>query len=448
MATLTKALQRGFRTVAVLLVTFAPSGPTIDGAGSRSQQAEEHSTGLFDPDPSHIWNRVHRCLLVRTSVEDKKYGEETLDPLLWQDTKHLLAGESHRRALNCLDEFLRTHAERQVEDAIRRAILLRDLWAVFDWLARDRSDFAAQRRELQVRLAEVLRRLAPTPEQLANLPDNYAEAVRVGMFAPNYDTAEPRRPFLPPDLFDPHGPWVCFTLRGYGPVALLHVGAFGARSRFLVFLRLPGGRAATLGYLRTLWAFPQPLLMNGLSNPETPQFPTGTMVAFARQMNLFDAKGKLIATPILESLQLRVYRAVVAGTGVTNAQNGRDQDFFEFRLDRRTLFSGKPGLVAIGDDDKEFPVFGSHGRDEFETPSGYPPPKILGSCPACHIGSGIHSVQSREQIVRVRQHAAADVLDDPHFGPVYWETEETLGMKQARYDWGLLNGYWQAKQQR
>lgn len=35
------------------------------------------------------------------------------DPLLWQDTKQLLSGESHRQALAIMDEFLTKHAERR-----------------------------------------------------------------------------------------------------------------------------------------------------------------------------------------------------------------------------------------------------------------------------------------------------------------------------------------------
>jgi hypothetical protein len=434
----------------LLVVVLIVAVPCIAGLLSRPQQATSHSVGLFERDPNGVWNRVHRCLLVRTSADSKEYGDETLDPLLWRETKHLLTGDSHRLALNCLDEFLRTHAEQQVRDPVRRAIFLRDLWAVFDWSARDGGNYELERRELQVRLAEVLRRVAPAAAELAALPDNYEAAIKAKAFAADYDPANPHTPFLPPDLFDPHGAWVCFTLRGYGPVASQHVGAFGARSRFLVFMRLPGGRAATLAYLRTLWGFPEPLAINGFANRKVPQFPAGTMFAFARQMNLFDASGKLVSTPVTESLQIRVYHRVTTGPGAENAHNGPssgDQDSFEFRFARRALVAGRLGLVEIGREETEFRVFGAQGRDEFEASSSHPQVEILQSCSGgCHGGSGIHSVQSREPLVRMREHGAADVLDDAHFGPVYWETEEALGAKQGRYDWGLLNGYWKAKQ--
>jgi hypothetical protein len=44
----------------------------------------------------------------------------------------------------------------------------------------------------------------------------------------------------------------------------------------------------------------------------------------------------------------------------------------------------------------------------------------------------------------MREHAAQDVVDDLHFGPIYWEAEETLSLKRSQYSWGLLNGYWKA----
>ena len=89
-------------------------------------QRSSDALTIFDSDPNHIWNRTYTCLLVRQSTEGKEYGADTLDPLLWDNTQHLLTGDSHRRALACLDEFLRMHGERAVEDPSKRAILQRD----------------------------------------------------------------------------------------------------------------------------------------------------------------------------------------------------------------------------------------------------------------------------------------------------------------------------------
>ena len=197
----------------------------------------------------------------------------------------MLTGPSHQRALSLLDEFLRTHAENQVTGPIKRAWLQRNLWAVFDWSAPVGShDYVLERQELQVRLAEVLRRLAMTSEEIKSLPDNYAEAIASGDFAKEYDPANRDRAFLPPDLLQANGSWVC--IRGDGaPVASAHVGFASGRSRFLVFVRLPQGRETTLEYFQTLWNVANlwtPSEIEGETgrlSPQLPQFPVGTQVA-------------------------------------------------------------------------------------------------------------------------------------------------------------------------
>jgi hypothetical protein len=244
--------------------------------------------------------------------------------LLWPATKYLLAAPSHQRAISVLDEFMQTHAEKLIRDPVKRAIRQRDLWAVFDWSVEREANgqgepsYDEEKRELQIRLAQVLRPPALTPEQIESLPNNYEQAVASGEFAKEYDPAHRDRAFLPPDLFDQHGPWVAIVDRGYAePVATAHVFAFSGRSRFLVFMRLPGGRKATLDYFQTLWSFPQPWIScrdvapdQTIENPDLPQFPAGTQVALVPQMTLFDNQGNLPPARITESVQIRVYRAI------------------------------------------------------------------------------------------------------------------------------------------
>ena len=61
--------------------------------------------GLFDPDPAHLWNRLHSALWLRFDGVGEMFGADRLDPLLWRDTQALLVGESHERALQVLEEF-------------------------------------------------------------------------------------------------------------------------------------------------------------------------------------------------------------------------------------------------------------------------------------------------------------------------------------------------------
>jgi hypothetical protein len=271
----------------------------------------------------------------------------------------LLAGPSHARALRVLDEFLQTHAENLIRDPLKRAMLQRDLWAVFDWSvqqesARQRPHYDNERRELQTRLAEALRRLALSPKEIESLPDNYAQAVASGAFAKDYDPAHRERAFLPPDLFD--GSWLYIDSSpeefNSGGVAPSHVEAFSGRSRFLVFMRLPEGRKATLAYLQALWNFPQPWVQGrpdsaadqAVINPDLPSFPAGTELALVRQMTLFDGQGNLVPTPITESVQIRVYYAITATLQACCPGDMLDiarisgQDFYQFTLSRAQLF--------------------------------------------------------------------------------------------------------------
>jgi hypothetical protein len=411
---------------------------------------------VYDSNPSHIWNRLHATLLIREDLAGANHVTDSLDPLFWSTTQYLLAAPSHQRALSVLDEFLQTHAENLIHDPVKQAIMQRDVWAVFDWSVERQGPqrepgYEWEKRELQIRLAEVLRRLALTPEQIESLPDNYAQAVASGEFPKEYDPAHRDRAFLPQDLFEQHGPWVAILNGGYSePVATAHVFAFSGRSRFLVFVRLPGGRKATLSYLQTLWNFPQPWVQRRdgapdqtVENPDLPQFPVGTQVALVRQMMLFDSQGNLVPAPITESVQIRVYRLIPA----RHRDIHEEQDFYEIRFSRPLLFANKAGgLRAIGPDEKEFPIFQAHGPDEFAASTDqYTPlekyPRILEQCTSCHSHPGINSLNTRRKLLKPNFLQ----LDSPSAYPArWWENDGTAYWKQNRYDWGLLNGYWNA----
>lgn len=403
---------------------------------------------VFDPEPNHIWNRTYGCLFVRQSADGTEHGADALDPLLWQETRHLLIGDSHRSALACLDDFLHSRAEHAVQDPIKRAVFQRDLRAVFDWAAAG-DDLPQRRRELEARLAETIRRLALTPEQVRALPDTYAAAVAAQQFAAAYDPRNPQQPFLPPELFRSGGPWVCLSAYSEEPTAIVH---FSGRSRFLVFMRLPSGRDATLAYVRRLRSLPEPQLVLGNSGPTLlnlalPQFPIGTEVALVRQAIVIDTKGRLVPTTLTESVQVRVYHAITPGRQYINYINGpssHDQDFFEFRMSRRELFARRNGgLVAVHPGETEYTTFNTHGRDAFEstTPSDRQT-VILERCRGCHSDSGIHSVQSRVQWIK-RSHGTREQANDESNGdPIAWETNVTLARKQQQPEFKLLQRLW------
>ncbi len=371
-------------------------------------------TALFHPDPRHISNRLYRQLHVRMAPEGKQYGFDALDPLLWSETDFLLSGGSHARVLALADEFLRSHAEREITDPAKRAVLQRDVWAVFDWADQPADadpPYQADRCELVARLAPLVRRLALSPDELATLPDTYARALRTHEFPAAYDPAATNQAFLPPDLFDPSGPWVCLGAPDHDLAAPLHDLSFTARSVFLVFARLPGGRDATLAYFKQLAEMKIPLFVRmqepGWSqpmdvwNPQVPQFPVGTEFTLVRKMVLPDSDGHLRLTPVTESVQIRHYTDMPN----VNPMVSRDADLArhfqepsEIVLSRMLFFSvhhsGLRGVTASDDPFLIFPAM-SEGFDEVEDkrvrPHSLSP---FRECTSCHLGPGIQSMMS------------------------------------------------------
>jgi hypothetical protein len=403
--------------------------------------AEQQAVGPYDPDPKHLWNRLHQALHVRLTdyrggeeqlleAEHRAYDADELDPSLWHHARYLLNGPGRKPALAVLDEFLRKNGERLVGDPLKKALLQRDLWAVFDWCAepawetysKKADQFRTERRALATRLAPVIRRLALTVDQIKALPDNYAAALAANTFPAGFDTKNPDKPFLPPDLWQRKGPWVLLGDRGNRPLAHTHLRFFGGRSAFFVFLRLPGGREETVKYLE--WA-----LQARTSPVDTPQFPAGTQVALVRQALLINDQGDVAPTRLTEAVQFRVFNNPKEALWNEQAKPA-PQSFFEIKLKRTGLLSGKGGgLRAVGpaDGDRAFLLFmGKNAGDGRE--------RVLGSCRECHSNAGIQSVNS------YTKKFGGDFSGGPMAYGRADETERTVRWKRERFDCGLLQG--------
>jgi len=298
--------------------------------------------------------------------------------------------------------------------------------------------------------------LALPPEQIASLPDNYAQAVASGEFPKEYDPEHRERAFLPPDLFDRQGPWVELEGRGKPlPVAEQHDSFFDGRSSFLVFLRLPGGRKATFDYLRNLWNSPVPMvpsphfspLQDDAPNPNLPQLPAGTQVALIRQLTLFDNHGGLVASPITESVQIRVYRSVAQSAapavGIDQLVEKSGQDFYAIRLSRPLLFAHQSGgLKAARPDERDFTLFGGGGPDE-GTPGHYTPlaayHPVVKACVMCHREVGLQSLSTRGRLLKPNPLQQDVPAEAP--GPRWWRDARVLSWKQRQDDWRQLSSY-------
>lgn len=432
--------MKGVWILAICLLLWA-------SAASRAGTPASGSDAPYDPNPTHLWNRLHEALFVRTAPDNERYGNAELDILFWDTTKHLLTSPSHEKATQELDQFIRRHGERLIRDPVKRALLQRDLWALFDWNANNRwqpepsAPESQARAALQRRLVTVIKRLALPLDEIGRLPDNYAEA-------------EPRLngSGLPQGLFASDGAWLLVG-RTNGTTAPEHISGFGGRSVFLVFVKFPGGREQALQYMKTLREFVPALVYTNegfppvqasegqplRTNQVTPQFPAGTQWALVRRLFLIDDRGEIRATRLIESIQTRSYLSIPdVGSGFNALMNA--QTLAEFQLDREHA----PALRAVeeGERDFQFVHFRSMGVDPFEHMSAadwrrdrHPVRgETLRTCQTCHGARGILSVNTYANFGMSANKLSESTQES--------ETNATLTWKSSQFDWGLLKGLW------
>jgi hypothetical protein len=424
-----------------LLVAWLGAVVTVSSARRSGPQPAAMRPGLYDPDPNHLWNRVHETFHVRVAADGTRYGFDTVDPLLWTETKYLLNGASHARAIALLDEFLKSNGERLISDPLKAAVFQHDLWAIFDWLAVTSQGDVAARRALMSRVARVIRRVALTRKQIEALPDTYAGAIASGAFAAAARVSD-RQTILPADLAGAGGRWI--TVGGTQPIVPQHSSELG-RSAFIVLWSIPGGANATFAYLKKLWEHPHPFVPDDSFqfsrdgevrvkiNPALPAVPEGTRIALVRKLLLVDGDGVIVPTNVVESIQLRTFRRV--------------HEFAEWQMSRERLFAGTSGgLRQVEADERGFTTFSAKGMDAFEGESkriaaGAP---VLRSCATCHqteFGPAIESIRSLRGVLRPYTFA-----DPRHERWTRWFTQPIIAAeaKTRTYEWGVLQGLWQS----
>src|SRR5262249_47054469 len=121
------------------------------------------------------------------------------------------------------------------------------------------------------------------------------------------------------------------------------------------------------------------------------------------------------------------------------------QDVFEFKLRRSDLFVGRNGgLVAIGQPDRAYPVFGSHNVDPFETSSTAHggQVQVLQQCAACHVPPGVDGPGIRSVQIYPHQMAPPTGLHPPDLveGSRASQERAAIRWKRQHYSWGLLQG--------
>jgi hypothetical protein len=392
---------------------FSPiaSQPEQPKPGREPQPLETSGVTLYDPDPKHIWNRLHQALHVRLTDLGNPENEQALlpgdqsshalelDAFLWPNRSTFLRfGQPHKTALAVLDEFLAIDGEKLVREPTKRALLQRDLWAVFDWTRSWHTDGPG--RSLRTRLAKVIQCLALSREEINGLPDNFAAVAATSKVAE-----------FPADLWDSQGPWVLIgddnkNTNGARTLTPVHESFFDGRSAFLVLVKAGASRDQTIKFM-------QQINDKGKASP--------AQVALVRRVLLIDRDGRIRLTPITESVQMR-------GQGAER----------EFKLDRKEFLAGKTKLSIrrVTEDDRERAEIVFLGNN-----AGDRPTSILKSCFHCHQGGDMNcrtqTFSIRVGPMRAQPRLIDSTLDD--------EVAKCIRWKYDQFMWGKLDGLWEGQ---
>ncbi len=377
---------------------------------------------LFAADPQHLWNRIFAAATIRPSelpsrrggpVVPRIEGGDRIEFLGWAGTTYWDEPENVARLGALLEEFLDRKAETLSSDPLKRVLLQRDLWTLFDFLmtrhiARQ-GDFETRERRSALcgKLARVIQALALPADELARLPDNYQLALASGRFAAAHDF-DPQRNYLPTQIMSDADEWQELDFyqaqrsedveRRY---VFLHMRAFQGRSYFRVFCRFPQGRAQLESYLRELdaggidWRASAQHGSIALRS-DAPALPAGTEVALLQFLIALDTNLQLVPTPLVESVRLLVFKSSDGKADpATNLGNGVNA--IKYTLKRR-LALAETGIQHGGlhREPDDLPVYrvlfenetardwGARGR--YFT--------LTADCRSCHSGSAQSGKQS------------------------------------------------------
>jgi hypothetical protein len=130
--------MNGSRVLLALSLAYLISWSLVsaDNQPSKTNNAKDDAAKkLFDPDPAHPWNRLHQHFFVRALPEGGNYVHHGLDaPPLGTDGSYLLEGDTYEKTIRLLDDFLKAKDDERIKDPLKRALLQRDLWYVFETL--------------------------------------------------------------------------------------------------------------------------------------------------------------------------------------------------------------------------------------------------------------------------------------------------------------------------
>ena len=410
---------------------------------NRPCQADEQA----DP-----YDALYDVIMTRRAPDGRLHGRDYHTPLIWFESSYLLNKPTHSKFLDALDRF-NTLSDEEVEayGDLKRALLQRHLWAVFDWATGRRNPASpdpeaeklrSARFRIQRKVARAMKQLALFKEQILALPSPMKGMVESKVYPQNHNPDDAYQPFLPAHLFDEVSPWVCLRRPRDGLPAPLHSEFEAWRSTFLIFMRLPEGRRATLDYLDKLNKSREPVVIDERGemrlHPATPQFPLGTQFALVEQPLLISDQLEPILSPLIYRIELRAYLNFKPKD--LEELHHRTQAFAEFVMQPKKLLGGKPALKALGKNELHYATFTT--SDPFENPDAPLENHVrLLSCITCHPRPGVFSFASRHRQLQFRQvdRVMPAILKDGRPDDV---ARSTVEHKKRDYTWGVLEVLW------
>lgn len=298
------------------------------------------------------YDALYDVIMVRKDSDGKSYATNEVGPLIYGRSKFPFDDVTFPKLTAALEQFnALSDAQIKAYGTVKRALLQRHLWVVFD--ATIPNDYKPpthldRRQAAQEMLAKLISRVALTKDEILALPDTRAATIKAGGFPQKHDPADRFKPFLPADLYAKNSSWVCLGKAGKPDTDHARIDRW--RSAFFQFVRLPGGRDATLEYIGKL--------------NDREAFPVGTQFALIDQAFLISDKGELVLSPVINSIQLRAYLDVT----MTHLQaNPRATVCVaEFVMQPEQLKKGRFAMRAFGPKDFRFQTISADtgGRED------------------------------------------------------------------------------------
>ncbi len=340
-------------------------------------------------DAADPYNVLYDVIMTRYGKDGKSYAENESAPVIFSSSEFPFGDKTFKKFSAAMDAFSALpQAKIEAYDDIKRALLQRHLWKVFDattpvsWKHEGKTyrlSHSDRRVAVRPKIASLIQRLALTRAQILALPNTRVATVKSGGFAERHDPRDRFKPFLPADLYSKESSWICLGEDKHPIPASQHTGKLNGRSMFLQFMRLPEGHTETLRYMEKL-------------KNRMEIFPVGTQFALIEQAFLISDDGELILSPLIVSIQLRAYLDV--DRRAREARPEATQCVAEFVMQPRQLMKGTAVMRAMNPRDYRFEAGAPDGAgfspyDPFGTgdiSEGMPTITRLNLCMSCHGG--------------------------------------------------------------